>query len=334
MRKLVYRDLDEFASSLDGIEGHFVPTSRQTAEWWIQRSDGRCNWLQAFQTGSPATFAGQGKSDTVTVAAPITQLGEVRVNGDVLGPDEFVVLHADQPFTFTSQNVVCWAGFTIPKLALLIPAEVVPKRSSNGPRIRAEPTHLDRLRRMVSRTLNHLERVDFTEPGIAAALEQELAVCLTTLLECSSTPSRPRRVTRPQFPRNRVIAHTLALIEARQGEPLFIRDLCRAAEVSERTLRNIYRDYFGVGPIRLLKAIQLQNIRMALLRADPHEDKVTHIAAEHGVWDFSLFARNYKAMFGETPSLALHTPTAAVRSKRSKFSWLHYAARIVMDDRS
>ena len=332
MRKLIYRDLDEFASSIEGMEGHFVPTSRQTSEWWIQRADGRCHWLQAFQTGSPATFAGQGKSDLVTVAAPITQLGQVRVNGQILGPDEFVLLHEGQPFAFSSPDVVCWAGLAIPQRTLLIPPEVVPARSDKGPRVRTRATDLDRLRRLIIRVLIHLESPDFTEPVASMTLEQELALCLTRILEHSTMPSITRRVTRPPVPRSRIIARTLALIDAHQGEPLFISDLCSAAEVSERTLRNIFHEYFGVGPMRLLKAIQLQNIRLALLRADPHRDKVTHIAAQYGVSDFSLFARNYKAMFGETASSTMRTAPAEVRGKRSEFDWLYYAARIVVDD--
>ena len=328
MRKLIYRDLDEFARSLAGIEGHFVPTARPKAEWWIQRSNGRCNWLQVFQTGSPATFAGQAKSDAVIVAAPVTQHGHLRVNGHVLAPDELVLLREGQPFTFVSEDVVCWAALIIPKLAPLIPPDVISTRSGLGPRIRIRLAQLDCLRSIITRALTHLESGDSIEPGAIIALEQELAVCLSHLLEHSTMPSMPRRLTRPPVPRSSVIARTLALIDARQGEPLFIRDLCSAAGVSERTLRNIFQEYFGVGPMRLLKAIQLQNIRVALLCADPERDKVTHIASRYGVSDFSLFARNYKSMYGETASVALRTPPANGSQDRAKFGWLYYAARL------
>ena len=70
-------------------------------------------------------------------------------------------------------------------------------------------------------------------------------------------------------------------------------DLCRATGVAERTLRNIFHEYFGVGPIRFLKVRQLQDIRQALLAADSTHETVTRIAARFGIWDFSLFARNY-----------------------------------------
>ena len=53
--------------------------------------------------------------------------------------------------------------------------------------------------------------------------------------------------------------------------------------------------------------------RAALLRADPQRDTVTRSAARFGLWDFSLFARNYKALFGESPSRTLRTPPSDIK---------------------
>lgn len=83
--------------------------------------------------------------------------------------------------------------------------------------------------------------------------------------------------------------------------------------------------------MRQLKVRQLREVRAALLRADPQRDTITRIAARFGIWDFSLFARNYKAMFGESPSRTLRTPPTAARIC-SSLSWLHYASQIFLDD--
>ncbi len=34
-------------------------------------------------------------------------------------------------------------------------------------------------------------------------------------------------------------------MNAHEGQPLFIDDLCRATQVSERALRNIFHEFFG-----------------------------------------------------------------------------------------
>jgi AraC family ethanolamine operon transcriptional activator len=154
------------------------------------------------------------------------------------------------------------------------------------------------------------------------------------MLEVSAHAS-DRHIGRPQVSRTRVIARCLELIDASDGQPLFIDDLCTATQVSERTLRNIFQEYFGVGPMRLLKVRQLREIRSALLKANPLTDTVTKVAARFGVWDFSLFARNYRALYAEAPSQTLRRPRER-RVERSEEeealtpTWIGYAARRFM----
>ena len=159
--------------------------------------------------------------------------------------------------------------------------------------------------------------------------EQEISAVAVRALE-RSLKLQLRPVGRPHVSRERVIARALELIRAHEGQPLFTSDLCRAAGVSERTLRNTFNEYFGVGPIRLLKMRQLREIRAALLAADPAHETVASIAGRFGVWDFSLFARNYKRLFGESPSQTLRTPAGS--SEHPDTSWLNYAVRKFTDD--
>jgi AraC family ethanolamine operon transcriptional activator len=287
--------------------------------------------LQQIQIGSPTTFAGDGESGSYTLGLPMTDPRQIRIDGHFLEPDAYILLHEDQPFTFTGQDVVRWAGVSVPKNSPLISAEVLMAASSgSGPRTRTALPYLDRLRGLTARAISGADTVDFSHPSAALAAEEEIAICLTHVLE-RSMKVLDRHVGRPQFSRGRVISRTLSLIEANEGQPLFIDDLCRATQVSERTLRNIFHEFFGVGPMRLLKVRQLREIRAALLRADAQRDTVTRIAARFGIWDFSLFARNYKALFGESPSRTLRTPPSE-NKVRSSLSWLHYASKIFIDD--
>jgi AraC family transcriptional regulator, ethanolamine operon transcriptional activator len=56
--------------------------------------------------------------------------------------------------------------------------------------------------------------------------------------------------------------------------------------------------------MRLLKLRQLREIRAAMLAADPTHEISTRNAARFGILDLRLFARAYKAPFGESPSVA------------------------------
>lgn len=331
MARLVFRDFDEFADSIAGVAGRFIPTARSTSEWWVEGVQPGSVSLQQLQIGSATTFAGDGEPGCYAFGLPMTDPTQIRIDGHFLEPDAFILLHEDQPFTYTGQDVVRWAGVSIPKDTPLIAPELFyGVRSGSGPRTRTALPYLDRLRWVTSRAISGAETIDFSEHAAATAAEQEIALCLTHVLE-RSTKVLDRHVGRPQFSRGRVISRTLQLIEANEGQPLFIDDLCRATQVSERTLRNIFHEFFGVGPMRLLKVRQLREIRAALLRADPQRDTVTRIAARFGIWDFSLFARNYKALFGESPSRTLRTAPSD-NKMRSPLSWLHYASKIFIDD--
>lgn len=329
MARLVFRDFDEFAEAITGVDGRFIPTARSTSEWWTEAVRPGSVSLQQIQIGSPTTFAGDGEPGRFTLGLPMTDPTHIRIDGHFLEPDAFITLHEEQPFTFTGQDVVRWAGISVPNETRLISHDLLlTARTGGGPRTRSALPYLDRLRWVTERAIS--ANLALHELAAVQAIEEEVAICLTHVLE-RSMKVQDRHVGRPQFSRSRVIARTLQLIEANEGQPLFIEDLCRATQVSERTLRNIFHEFFGVGPMRLLKVRQLREIRAALLRADPQRDTVTRIAARFGIWDFSLFARNYKALFGESPSRTLRTPPSDVRV-RSPVSWLHYASKIFIDD--
>jgi AraC family transcriptional regulator, ethanolamine operon transcriptional activator len=334
MTRTVFSDFDEFADSIRGIAGRFVPTARSEQDWWVEASGlGRVE-LQQLQIGGASTYAGDGTPNTLTLGIPMSDPKRIRIDGHALEDDSLIYLKRDQPFTFASRQATRWAGVTIglnganagPKM---FDAEQVMATLAPGTRAQSNPHHLDRLRHLVSRISIADGSVGFHDPAASSAAEEEvLAVVLQTIE--ASTATQDRHVGRPQVSRNRVIARTLALIDAQQGKPMFIDDLCRATEVSERTLRNVFHEYFGVGPMRLLKVRQLLEIRAALLAADPAHDTVARLAASFGVWDFSLFARNYKALYGESPSESLRRPPPKSDGSPGA-SWIAHAARMFID---
>jgi AraC family ethanolamine operon transcriptional activator len=87
--------------------------------------------------------------------------------------------------------------------------------------------------------------------------------------------------------------------------PVRVAELVAATGVPERTLRQVFHDYFGIGPLRYLKLKQLNQVFAALRSADPKATLVGDVLAAHGVWEFGRFSSNYRYLFGETPSQTL-----------------------------
>lgn len=327
--RIVYQDSDEFADAMNGTVGSFIRTAPSASHWWIESVDLAASSMQQLQTGGPFTFAGSGKVGTLTFHVPLTEGGTVRVNGQILTADSFVMLRGEHPFVWSGSSAYQWLTLAVPlnhtlatsALLNVSPSETICRRTSS--------VLLDGVRRFIHRAL-------FTAPSETMnatwrhSAEEEIAAALTHAVN-QSVPAGPgQRIGRPQFSRSRVIANVLVLMHSNGGQPLFIDDLCRVTQVSERALRNMFHEFFSVGPMRLLKLRQLHEIRAALLRTQPQLGTVTHIAARFGVFDPSLLARNYKALFGESPSRTLRRPPIE-SAERVRVDWLRHASRIFLD---
>ena len=91
------------------------------------------------------------------------------------------------------------------------------------------------------------------------------------------------------------------------ADPLSLTRLCAVADTSERSLRNGFREVFGVSPNRFIKAQRLSAARFDLKRASADAESVTNIASRWGFAQLAHFATDYRAQFGERPSETLRT---------------------------
>jgi transcriptional regulator GlxA family with amidase domain len=110
-------------------------------------------------------------------------------------------------------------------------------------------------------------------------------------------PSQPARVD--------ALARITAFLEIDRTTKLSLAELRRVAGVSERTLRTLFLQAFGLSPKRYLRLRKLHAIRTALAMADPRHETVARVAGRFGVSDAGRMAKEYAALFGEYPRTAL-----------------------------
>lgn len=122
--------------------------------------------------------------------------------------------------------------------------------------------------------------------------------------------ARPRnRPGREPLSRGAVVNTIVALIDGSPGVSLHLADLCSAAGVSERTLRTVFRERFGMSPKKYLRMQKLQMVHRALRLADVGNVTVSSVAAKLGLSDAGRMARDYHDLFGEYPRTTLmHGP--------------------------
>ena len=108
-----------------------------------------------------------------------------------------------------------------------------------------------------------------------------------------------------------VVHRAVDAVAACHGERLTVVGLCRAAGVSERTLRNAFHHVHGVSPKQFLIQCRLKEAHDALLRARGARGAVTRIATQSGFFELGRFAGLYRHVFGVRPSETLRRQSAA-----------------------
>jgi AraC-like DNA-binding protein len=86
---------------------------------------------------------------------------------------------------------------------------------------------------------------------------------------------------------------------------LTMLDLSRASGIRSRTLINAFEAITGFAPMDYLKRLRLSAVHRALQVADRSQTRIIDVAMEWGFWHMGHFARDYHAMFGESPSRTL-----------------------------
>jgi AraC family transcriptional regulator, ethanolamine operon transcriptional activator len=335
MKRTIFKDFDAFAEAINGLTGQFIPTARSESDWWIQAAPIGNVPVQQLQTGGSTAFAGDGADHAYTIGIPTSNLERIRVDGQSLEDNSFILIKENQPFTVGARQLMRWTGITVPldhpglDPRLL---EMLSTQRRSDTHVSAGVAELNAAKLLVARLCADDDSVDLVHSSATRWAEEQLMTVASLLLEAGSRCEQPP-TKRPRIPRDRVIARALTYIEENKGQPLFVSDLCTATAVSERTLRNIFIERFGVGPMRLLKVRQLSEIRAALIAAEATEQRIAGIAARFGIWDLSAFARDYKSLYGEKPSMTLRAPTSAHRRDSAlSTTWLRYACARILSD--
>ena len=81
--------------------------------------------------------------------------------------------------------------------------------------------------------------------------------------------------------------------------PARVTDLCRMAEINQRTLSRAFRAVRGTTPYHCLQGLRLSEVQRVLAS---EEGTVTQAAMRFGFRELGRFALQYRMAFGESPS--------------------------------
>ncbi|HUC11458.1 MAG TPA: helix-turn-helix domain-containing protein [Stellaceae bacterium] len=135
----------------------------------------------------------------------------------------------------------------------------------------------------------------------AHGLEQQLIYALVDCLSAGSaeeaTPVRHRHQD--------VMVRFEGLLQTRPSQNLTLKEICTGLDVSERTLRTLCAEQLGMSPTGYLRLRRMSLVQRALRRGDADAVTVSEAAMRQGFRSFGRFAADYRALFGELPSVTL-----------------------------
>ena len=137
----------------------------------------------------------------------------------------------------------------------------------------------------------------------AAHIVQGLSADLEHLL-VESISYRPARQRQCLTSRIAVRQRALAYLHRHDHEPISIGTLCTTIGTSWRQLNYSFNECFGMGPKAYHQQLRLRGLRRDL-KEDNNARSVTELAAHWGFTHFGQLAKDYKLLFGETPSATL-----------------------------
>ena len=114
----------------------------------------------------------------------------------------------------------------------------------------------------------------------------------------------------------RLVREAEDYVDAAEGRPVHISELCSTLRVSRRSLHRAFEETLDMWPVAYLRLRRLSTIRSVLKRSDPATIAIADLAFEHGFPEPGRFAAYYRAHFGESPSETLRAASLGTRNMK------------------
>ncbi len=185
-------------------------------------------------------------------------------------------------------------------------AEIPDEVLANGGAARVPSSHEAGLRHLLS----SIKTILYHAPELTKSLRtrqqmehQLLRAFLGALIVgLAERPVRPEFRVANRFHR---VQRAQGFIDGHASEALYLEDLAAELGLTTRTVEGLFGGVLGISPMTYLRHRRLHLARRRLLDAQPAPGVIKQAALEQGCWHLGRFARDYRELFGESPSETL-----------------------------
>lgn len=309
MRTKVFNDFDEFALTIRDVDAVMTLQNPARHLWSVNQIDLGGIEIQHGRLGSGNIVEGKSWKNGFVLYFPHSKTCEYRINGSAFTNEEFMVLKPGEEFSLTTNSSHEWSTLFFPIDECGIGSDFI--LPTSGPRIAQFPHEdvnsefhqtLTNLRSIVTGILGCSANSDQFEHSFGAELAREALLNVFKSADGSKRASKNNRIGRPMRSRGHIIRQCKDFEKTHAEQNYSVADLASAANISERTLRLVFNEYFGIPPTKYFQLRRLHLVRTALKKADPTVTKTSDVLVKFGEWEFGRFAMRYKHIFGELPS--------------------------------
>ncbi|UTV99986.1 helix-turn-helix domain-containing protein [Marinomonas rhizomae] len=238
--------------------------------------------------------------DSVWLGIPLVDQEESRINGLTIHENNIMCRPGDCDFQLSTPQDYDLYGLVVDqsklmKMALIHGVDLNWTELTEHGRLGVPDKTLEEVRFLLARLLSAESR---TPPR----LQQDIV--MMALLEVLKVETPQPAKTQSYYHRKKVVDCARQFLDHHLDEPVTVTQLCEITNVSRRTLQYSFESILGVSPIQYLRISRLNGVRRSLVQAK-RDQSVSDIAAQWGFWHLSQFAKDYKQLFGETPSKTL-----------------------------
>jgi AraC-like DNA-binding protein len=305
-----YSDADEYAETIRSTKSEISIVGRGTFGARALRIDMHRLWMQRFSESLPRIMnVAMGRERAVisfhTKPGPTMIRGGAETSSDTL-----TRVPAGVSFFQRTTGPTCWGSLSLPMEDACTLSAAIAGFELTPPlhRIIATPpaaafAKLQRLHAVAGDLVERAPEI-IANAEAARGLEQALigswVACVASGDVVASTAAQRRH--------SAIMRRFYAEIEAHIDEAVYVSEICRATNASQRTLNMCCHEALGMGPKRYLLLRRMQLAWRALSRAKPGRTTVTDIATSLGFFDLGRFSVEYRRLFGESPSTTLRAP--------------------------
>lgn len=303
------REFEELEQALDSWDHRYRQMSPGAFRGKLQHTQvGSCGifhnrWERAIH------YEGTAPPGTIGMAISLNQTGEARWMGRQVSINDMIVQRKGTEAEYLSGSLWDSVVFALPEVDVY---EHVANLSQQDPEavisthgvVHLAPRLAAQIRE-ASIAYLRATRQPGNRPAdqrACAKLAQDAIALIAQGLASSHVPNQARAT---QQRRNELVRKAKDLAADRSGQTLRIGELCRDLSVSERTLRHAFCDVTGMSPLDYLKKFRLNRVKSRLREAVAGEVLVKQIAYSNGFTHLGQFGRDYRQLFGESPSQTL-----------------------------